>query len=146
VLRGWDLFRDAVPPDVSTPVLSLVHDPAPLVAALAARRCTLVHGDLAFVNMAIDDELILLDWQLAGYAPPEFDLLRLIAGCAPQLPGTREELIRELTDRAGPLADPVSQRLAMLAGLVFLGWNKALDVVENPDPAIRDQERADLDW
>lgn len=25
-------------------------------------------------------------------------------------------------------------------------WNKALDIVENPDPVIRAQERADLDW
>jgi hypothetical protein len=30
--------------------------------------------------------------------------------------------------------------------VVWLGWNKAIDIVDNPDPAIRAQERADLDW
>jgi hypothetical protein len=35
---------------------------------------------------------------------------------------------------------------ALLAGLVWLGWNKALDAAANPDPAIREREAADLDW
>ena len=30
--------------------------------------------------------------------------------------------------------------------MIWLGWNKAIDIVDNPDPAIREQERADLDW
>jgi hypothetical protein len=34
----------------------------------------------------------------------------------------------------------------LISALVFLGWNKAIDILENPDPAIRVQERADLDW
>jgi hypothetical protein len=29
---------------------------------------------------------------------------------------------------------------------MWLGWNKALDAVEHPDPQIRARERADLDW
>jgi hypothetical protein len=29
---------------------------------------------------------------------------------------------------------------------MWLGWNKALDAVEHPDPLIRARERADLDW
>ncbi len=37
-------------------------------------------------------------------------------------------------------------RLALLAGLVWLGWNKALDAVEHQDPATRERERADLEW
>ena len=31
-------------------------------------------------------------------------------------------------------------RLALLAGLVWLGWNKALDAAEHPDLAIRERE------
>jgi hypothetical protein len=42
--------------------------------------------------------------------------------------------------------DPRALELAMISALAQLGWNKALDIVENPDPAIRVQERADLDW
>ncbi len=37
-------------------------------------------------------------------------------------------------------------RLALLAGLVWLGGNKALDAHEHPDAEIREREREDLDW
>src|SRR2546423_1493666 len=37
-------------------------------------------------------------------------------------------------------------RLGLLTGLLELGWNKALDAAEHPDPAKRDRERADLAW
>lgn len=47
---------------------------------------------------------------------------------------------------AGPAYDEASMQLSLLAGLVWLGWNKALDAVEHPDPAVRRRERADLDW
>ena len=50
------------------------------------------------------------------------------------------------TGRRGPACDERSMRLALLAGLVWLGWNKALDAAEHPDPAIRARETADLDW
>lgn len=35
-------------------------------------------------------------------------------------------------------------RLGLLAGLTRLGWNKALDIVEHPDPAVRERERVAL--
>jgi hypothetical protein len=37
-------------------------------------------------------------------------------------------------------------RLGLLAGICWLGWNKALDMVEHPDPAVRERERAALPW
>jgi hypothetical protein len=37
-------------------------------------------------------------------------------------------------------------QLALLAALVWLGWNKALDAAEHPDPAKRRQETEDLAW
>ena len=30
--------------------------------------------------------------------------------------------------------------------LTWLGWDKALDIVEHPDPAVRERERAALPW
>ena len=30
--------------------------------------------------------------------------------------------------------------------LVWLGWNKALDIAEHPDPAVRAREEAALPW
>jgi hypothetical protein len=59
---------------------------------------------------------------------------------------TREEVIAEYRALAGPADDEAALRLALLGGLVWLGWNKALDVAEHPDPVIRERERADLSW
>ena len=36
--------------------------------------------------------------------------------------------------------------LALLAGLADLGWNKALDAAQHPDPAMRDHAWSDLQW
>jgi hypothetical protein len=59
---------------------------------------------------------------------------------------SREELLAAYQRAAGPAYDEDSMHLALLAGLVWLGWNKALDAAEHPDPAMRRRERADLDW
>ena len=37
-------------------------------------------------------------------------------------------------------------RLSLLGAFCWLGWNKALDAAEHPDPAVRARERQDLDW
>jgi hypothetical protein len=36
--------------------------------------------------------------------------------------------------------------LALLAGLLWLGWNKALDAYEHSDSVVRRRERDDLGW
>jgi hypothetical protein len=146
-VRGWEVFEDRVPADVATTVLGLLADSTPLAAALSARPCTLVHGDLATVNMAFDgDDLVLLDWAMPTAAPGALDVSRFVAGCTSVVALGREELIATYRQAAGPAYDDVAMRLALLASLVWLGWNKALDATENPDPAIRERERADLDW
>jgi hypothetical protein len=58
----------------------------------------------------------------------------------------REEILAAYRDAAGPAYDARSERLSLLAGTLWLGWNKALDAAEHPDPEIRVRERADLDW
>jgi aminoglycoside phosphotransferase (APT) family kinase protein len=141
------MFADQVPADVSAPVLGLLEDSAPLAAALTARPCTLAHGDLATVNMAFEgDDLVLLDWAMPTAAPGALDVARFVAGCSSVVGLGREELITAYRQAAGPAYDDVAMRLALLASLVWLGWNKALDATENPDPAIRARERADLAW
>jgi len=146
-VRGWEMFEDCVPADVATPVLGLLADSAPLAAALAARPCTLTHGDLATVNMAFEgDDLVLLDWSMPTVAPGALDVSRFVAGCTSVVALGREELIATYRQAAGPAYDVAAMRLALLASLVWLGWNKALDATENPDPAIRERERADLAW
>ena len=146
-LRGWELFADAVPPDVGDPVLALLDDPAPLVEALHSMPSTLVHGDLATVNMAFEgDDLVLLDWAMATDGPGALDVARFVAGCSSVVDATREHLIGSYRAAAGPACDDRTMHLALLSAMVWLGWNKALDAVEHPDPAIRTRERADLDW
>jgi hypothetical protein len=148
VRRGWTVFAEIVPADVTEPVLAIladVHDYA--TALLAAGPATLVHGDLATVNMAVDgDDLVLLDWAMPVVAPGSLDVARFIAGCSSVVGLSREETLAAYRELAGPAYDETAMRLALLLGLVWLGWNKALDTVEHPDPVTRARERDDLDW
>jgi len=147
VCRGWEIFAETVASDVAEPVLGLLDDPRPLAAALARGPLTLAHGDAATVNMAFEeDDLVLLDWSMPTAAPGALDVARLVAGCASVMDPTREQLLAAYRDAAGPAADERSVQLALLSGLVWLGWNKALDAAEHSDPAIRQREKADLDW
>lgn len=147
VLRGWELFVEEASADVAGAVMTLLDDVTPLRRELETGPVTMTHGDLATVNMAIQgDALVLIDWAMPTAAPGSLDVARFIAGCASVVDGSRESLIAAYRDAAGPAYDERSMRLSLLAGLMWLGWNKALDAVEHPDPQIRARERADLDW
>lgn len=145
--KGWEHFEQIVPADVCHPVLGLLHDPAPLARALLGCACTVVHGDLATVNLAVDsDTLVLLDWGVPAKAPGAVDVARFIAGCSSVVELSREETLEAYAAAAGPSYDEKAMRLALLAAFVWLGWNKALDATEHPDPAVREREREDLEW
>jgi thiamine kinase-like enzyme len=97
--------------------------------------------------MAIEgDTLVLIDWAMPTAAPGAFDVARFVAGCASVCDLSREAILAAYRDAAGPAYDELSMRLSLLAGLMWLGWNKAMDAVEHPDPKIRARERADLEW
>lgn len=146
-LRGWEIFFDTAPDDVAGPVSRLLADPEPLAVALGSRPVTLVHGDLATVNMAVEgDRLTLLDWALPALAPGAVDICRFIAGCSSVVDLSREEILDAYRAACGPSYDGIAMRLALLGGLVWLGWNKALDAAEHPDPRTRARERDDLRW
>lgn len=146
VLRGWKHFADLVEPDVVASVRALHEDIAPLAAALGRAPQTLVHGDLWLVNLALlPDEVVLLDWALATRAPAALDLAIFLTGTAAHTELSREAVIAAFLDRS-PQTDERALGLALLAGLLEMGWNKALDAVENPDPAVRQREAADLIW
>jgi hypothetical protein len=147
VLHGWELFAEEVPADVADAVFALLDDVTPLRRALEAGPVTMTHGDLATVNMAIEgDTLVLIDWAMPTAAPGAFDAARFIAGCASVVDLSREGLLAAYRDAAGPAYDERCERLALLTGTLWLGWNKALDAVEHPDAETRARERADLDW
>ncbi|MGH3330525.1 MAG: hypothetical protein ACRDPJ_04380 [Nocardioidaceae bacterium] len=147
VLRGWDIFFETVPNDVAAPVRELLDDPSPLVAALESRPVTLLHGDLTTVNMAVEgDRLTLLDWALPALAPGAVDIARFLAGCSSVVDLSREEVLAVYRDACGPSYDDYAMGLALVSGLLWLGWNKAYDAAEHPDAGIRARERDDLDW
>jgi len=147
VIHGWEVFGEIVPADVVEPVFAMLADPQPLAEALQARPTTLVHGDLATVNMAVrDGELILLDWAMPAAAPGALDIARFVAGCSSVVDASREQIIADYAAVAGPAYDEIAMRLSLLSALVWLGWNKALDAAEHPDPVVRAREQRDLDW
>ncbi len=161
-LRGWAYWPEVAPGEVGARVLALAQDTAPLVVACRALPQTLLHGDLATVNMAFEPEhpgcLTLIDWGLAAVGPAGTDFGRLLAGCAHQFcspdPGgqvaeivTALDGLVALQRRAtGPAYDEADLLLGLLTGLTWLGWNKALDIVEHPDPLVRERERVALRW
>lgn len=146
-IRGWGIFGETVPADVADPVFALLADPQPLADALRSRPTTLVHGDLATVNMAFrDGALTLLDWAMPAAAPGAIDIARFVAGCSSVVDSSREQIIADYAEAAGPAYDGAAMRLSLFSALCWLGWNKALDAAEHPDPVVRARERQDLDW
>lgn len=146
-VRVWEVFGETVPADVAEPVFALLADPQPLADALQSRGTTLVHGDLATVNMAFSDGgLTLLDWAMPTAAPGALDIARFLAGCASVVDASREQIIADYAEAVGPAYDEIAMRLSLLSAFCWLGWNKALDAAEHPDPVVRAREQQDLDW
>lgn len=145
--RGWGMFGDVAPPDVTEAMQSLLEDPTPLVGELEKHPATLIHGDLRLHNIGLsDDRVVLLDWEIAGNAPPAVEFGWYLIISASRIDASREQITDDFRELSGDRFDARALELGMISALLSLGWNKAIDVVENPDPAIRSQERADLDW
>jgi hypothetical protein len=146
-LRGWEHWPDVAPGALGAEVLALAQDTSPLVEALSAMPLTVVHGDLATVNCAFEgSRLTLIDWGMAAAAPGPLDIGRFWAGCAHMVDLLPDDFLAAYRHQAGDLYDERATRLGLLGGLVWLGWNKALDIVEHPDPAVRAREKAALPW
>lgn len=147
IVRGWELFPDVAPPDVCDAVSRLLDDPTPLTVELEARPSTLIHGDLRLHNIGLtSDRVVMLDWEIAGIAPPAVEIGWYLIISATRIDATREQILDDYREVAGDRFDPYALELGLIGALMWLGWNKALDILEHPDPAIRAQERADLDW
>jgi hypothetical protein len=145
--RGWDMFGDVAPSDVASAMSALISDPSTLVDELEKRPMTLIHGDLRLHNMGLTpDQIVLLDWEFLGCAPPAVEFGWYLIISASRIDATREQVTEDFRRICGERFDPYALELGMISALLFLGWNKAIDILENPDPAIRAQERADLDW
>ena len=144
-LAGWERFAEVVPPDVADAVAAIHEDVGGLTAALAARGTTLVHGDLWVVNAAFEgDGVVLIDWGLATEGPGAFEFTTFLMG-ASHVAVSRDDLLDEVRAANGDSHDETALRLALLASLADLGWNKALDATSD-DEVLSAGETAALNW
>jgi hypothetical protein len=147
IVRGWERFPDLVPPDVVAAVRAVHEVPAAFAARFSAQPCTVVHADVAHVNIGFEErQVTLLDWAMATWGPPALELVPYLTASASSVDVTREEILASYKVAAGESYDDDAVHLALFLGLVELGWNKTLDITENDDRLSRDRERADLDW
>lgn len=147
VLRGWEHFADLVPADVVAEVFAAHADPSRITRGLSSAPPTLLHGDLTLVNMALRPrQLVLLDWTLATAGPAVLDFVCFLANCVTEVDLPLPALMTEVRSACGPWHEERALRAALFWGLAEMGWNKALDAVEHPDPAKRAVDRAELAW
>ncbi|HYZ91182.1 MAG TPA: phosphotransferase [Actinomycetota bacterium] len=147
IARGWELFPDVAPPDIAGAMAALLGDPALISTELTQHPTTFIHGDLRLHNLGLTaDKVVLLDWEITANAPPFVEFAWYLIISATRVDASREQIIDDFREISGEHFDPRALEIALIGGLASLGWNKALDIVENPDPAVRERERADLDW
>jgi hypothetical protein len=146
--RGWARFPEAVPSDVADAIATIHADPDRYAEAFDAAARTLVHGDYRFANLGLrKDRVVVIDWGSSCVAgPAALDLAWYLIVGATRIGATRDEVIDDFIELEGARHDPRALGLALIGALAQLGWNKALDVLENEDPRARARERADLDW
>jgi hypothetical protein len=147
ISHGWDCFEQLVSPAVANAVFAVHADPSALAAWLRATGpSTMCHADLWLVNLALEyDQVTLLDWAIATEAPPVLDLAIFLTGSAANMAPSREAAIAAF-QRVSPSCSDDAVAAGLLYGLCEMGWNKAMDALEHDDPAMRERERADLDW
>ena len=146
--RGWERFPETVPPDIAAAIATIHRDPERFAASFAGSPLTLVHGDYRFANLGLRaDRVVVIDWgSSCALGPGAADFAWYLIVGATRIDATRDEVIDDFIAQEGARHDPRALGLALVGALAMLGWNKALDVTENPDPIARARERADLDW
>jgi hypothetical protein len=148
IVRGWERFAELVPGEVAGPVLAILERPEPFVTALSRFPATLVQGDLKLGNLGFaGDRVVMLDWGTqTGWSPPAVEAAWYLAINWSRIDASREQVLDDVRAAEGDRHDEDALRLALLGGLVQLGWDKALHASGHPDPAVRAREAADLAW
>jgi aminoglycoside phosphotransferase (APT) family kinase protein len=114
LLKGWKLLDTLIAPDAAALVRRLLDDPQPLCDALARYPQTLVHGDWRAANLGVlrdaQPQIVLLDWQFVGQAPPAVDLAWYIGLNWPSMPIDKQTAINCYRDS---LAQYLGDRFAI---------------------------------
>jgi len=133
VIEGWERYP-AVAGEVADSVLALTADPTPLSDALRSCPRTFLHGDWKMGNLGSgpDGNTILLDWAMPGEGCPTLELAWYLAINAAKLPQSKEDSAAAYRSALESLGVPTAEwwdralDLALLAGSVWFGWEKAL--------------------
>jgi aminoglycoside phosphotransferase (APT) family kinase protein len=133
-LEGWARLERRAPHSAQA-IFDLHADPVPLVGALESTPQTFIHGDWKMGNLGSrpDGRTILLDWAVPGQAPGALELAWYLALNRRRIRQSKEEAIdaywRSLQRHGIPAGDwwPKQLALALLAGMVWFGWEKAYD-------------------
>jgi hypothetical protein len=130
-LSGWqEIERGA--PDVWAAVGDLLHDPDPLVAALAGTPCTFLHGDWKMGNLGRrpDGRVVLVDWDRPQVGPPLFELAWYLAVNCDRMPESKEQAITRYRNALEHLGVATGEwwddqlELTLLGAFLMLGWSK----------------------
>jgi Phosphotransferase enzyme family len=145
---AWEAFADAVPHDVSAPVLAAIADPSRLAAALlAGREATLLHGDLRDDNLGLrDDRVVLLDWDLATAGTPSVEFAWYLCHDAWRIDASHDEIEADHRAAQGERLDEREVDLGIFSGLVQYGWLFGHSARVHPDPAETAWAAGELAW
>jgi hypothetical protein len=103
VVRGWELLETGAEPDIAALLGQLIADPQPLCDALGRYPQTLTHRDINLGNLGVlrgpQPQVVLLDWQFCGAAPPAVELANYLSEFAGFLPLPREAVIAQYQQR-----------------------------------------------
>lgn len=112
--RGWELFPEMVPDDISQRVYALRQDPTALLDALATCEATLIHGDFRKANTGLTPEaLVIVDWgTFTGNAAPWLDIANFLGRAT--IDGTLDEHIEDVRTIYGSWFDDREFGLALI--------------------------------
>ena len=156
LIDGWGLMKDVFDPDVVSIANELLENPEPLSSALSHHPHTLVHGDYWVGNVRapkqLQDPIVVLDWQLAAFAPPIIDLAWYIG--ITTMPISKDEAIRlykrKLLSHLGNKTDLAEWQqlldLGMLAGFFRMGFFLVHNLLEERSSTHREYWQEAADW
>jgi hypothetical protein len=137
-VRGWQEFDRLAPRATRTVIHSIFEDPRSFCAWAAGQPPALLHGDAKLANMGMDsDDVWMFDWSMVMRGPVGTELGWFVAVNASRLPWSPAETLDRyhriaLAQETAPDDHNESlwaeqHALAVLTGMLVLGWGKALD-------------------
>jgi aminoglycoside phosphotransferase (APT) family kinase protein len=119
-------------PDVWDAVAGVLHDPAPLVAALATTPRTFLQGDWKMGNLGRrpDGRVVLVDWDRPQVGPATSELAWYLAVNSDRLPESKEQAVTRYRDALEHCGVATSAwwddqlELTLLGAFLMLRWSK----------------------